>query len=63
MKLLTFSKNDTFHLGIQTEFGVLDVVEAVKQLSPAFTVPATVHEAINGGAAATDAFLTSLILF
>lgn len=57
MKLLTFRKNDSFTLGVQTEFGVLDVVQAVKQLSPAFTVPATVHEAINGGAAATDALL------
>ncbi|MCY9694778.1 fumarylacetoacetate hydrolase family protein [Paenibacillus alginolyticus] len=57
MKLLTFRKNDSFTIGVQTEFGVLDVVQAVKQLSPAFTVPATVHEAINGGAAATDALL------
>lgn len=57
MKLLTFKKNDELNLGIQTEFGVLDVVQAVKQLSPAFTVPTTVHEAINGGASANDALL------
>ncbi|KQX67266.1 MULTISPECIES: fumarylacetoacetate hydrolase family protein [unclassified Paenibacillus] len=57
MKLLTFRKNDTLTLGVQTEFGVLDVVQAVKQLTPAFTVPATIHEAINGGVAATDALL------
>ncbi|MBP1965080.1 fumarylacetoacetate hydrolase family protein [Paenibacillus aceris] len=55
MKLLTFSKNSSHTLGIQTDSGVLDVVQAVQQLSPAFTVPTTVMEAIEGGTSATDA--------
>ncbi|NOV00393.1 fumarylacetoacetate hydrolase family protein [Paenibacillus planticolens] len=64
MKLLTFSKNNSLTLGIQTDSGVLDAAQAVQQLSPAFSVPATVHEAIQGGAAATDALhqLVSLAL-
>lgn len=55
MKLLTFSQNNAFQLGIQTDSGVLDVAQAVQQLSPAFAVPTTVTEAIQGGAAATEA--------
>lgn len=55
MKLLTFSQDNAFHLGIQTDSGVLDVAQAVQQLSPAFAVPTTVTEAIQGGAAATEA--------
>ncbi|BFT75495.1 fumarylacetoacetate hydrolase family protein [Paenibacillus sp. P36] len=55
MKLLTFNQNNASRLGIQTDSGVLDVVQAVQQLSPAFAVPTTVTEAIQGGAAATEA--------
>lgn len=55
MKLLTFSQNNAFQLGIQTDSGVLDVAQAVQQLSPAFAVPTTVTEAIQGGAASTEA--------
>ncbi|MBA2943077.1 fumarylacetoacetate hydrolase family protein [Paenibacillus sp. CGMCC 1.16610] len=55
MKLLTFNQNNASRLGIQTDSGVLDVVQAVQQLSPAFAVPTTVMEAIQGGAAATEA--------
>ncbi|NQX69969.1 fumarylacetoacetate hydrolase family protein [Paenibacillus alba] len=57
MKLLTFRSNDELNLGVQTEFGVLDVVQAVNQLSPNYIVPTTVHEAIQGGSSATDALL------
>lgn len=64
MKLLTFHQNEALALGVLTDHGVLDVAQAAKQLAPAFTVPATVHEAIQGGAAATDALhqLVSLAL-
>ncbi|MEC0266052.1 fumarylacetoacetate hydrolase family protein [Paenibacillus anseongense] len=55
MKLLTFNQNNASRLGIQTDSGVLDVVQAAQQLSPAFAVPTTVTEAIQGGAAATEA--------
>ncbi|MDU0202878.1 fumarylacetoacetate hydrolase family protein [Paenibacillus sp. MAH-36] len=55
MKLLTFNQNNASRLGIQTDSGVLDVVQAVQQLSPAFAVPTTVTDAIQGGAAATEA--------
>ncbi|MEC0230593.1 fumarylacetoacetate hydrolase family protein [Paenibacillus alba] len=57
MKLLTFRSNDALNLGVQTEFGVLDVVQAVKQLSPNYIVPTTMHEAIQGGSSATDALM------
>ncbi|MDQ0873029.1 2-keto-4-pentenoate hydratase/2-oxohepta-3-ene-1,7-dioic acid hydratase in catechol pathway [Paenibacillus sp. V4I3] len=64
MKLLTFKKNDELTLGVQTAVGVLDVVQAVKQLSPAFIVPSTIHEAINGGTPANAALqqLVHLVL-
>lgn len=64
MKLLTFKKNDVLTLGVQTEFGVLDVVQAIEKLSPTFTVPSTVHEAINSGAEGNDALhkLVHLVL-
>ncbi|MCY9657600.1 fumarylacetoacetate hydrolase family protein [Paenibacillus chondroitinus] len=55
MKLLTFNQNNASRLGIQTDSGVLDVVQAVQQLSPSFAVPTTVMEAIQGGTAATEA--------
>lgn len=55
MKLLTFSQNNAFQLGIQTDSGVLDVAQAVQQLSPGIRCSTTVTEAIQGGAAATEA--------
>ncbi|MCD9020656.1 fumarylacetoacetate hydrolase family protein [Cohnella silvisoli] len=55
MKLLTFVRNKEQYLGVKTEFGVLDVAAAAKQLSPTFTVPLTVHAAIEGGETANAA--------
>ncbi|MDD9266733.1 fumarylacetoacetate hydrolase family protein [Paenibacillus sp. GCM10023248] len=55
MKLLTFHQNETLALGVLTDQGVLDVAGAVRRFNPAFAVPANVHEAIQGGAAATEA--------
>lgn len=51
MKLLTYIENDTYRLGVKTERGVVDAESALNG-QPG---PRTVHEVIEGGAAAVQA--------
>jgi 2-keto-4-pentenoate hydratase/2-oxohepta-3-ene-1,7-dioic acid hydratase in catechol pathway len=55
MKLLTFIQNDQFRLGVRTEQGVLDVAAALSTVPSGASIPTTVHEVIDGGAAAVEA--------
>ncbi|GFZ91229.1 hypothetical protein GCM10008018_41910 [Paenibacillus marchantiophytorum] len=55
MKLLTFRSQNELKLGVHTDSGVLDIEQALQQLSPDFSVPLTVHEAILGGTTANEA--------
>jgi 2-keto-4-pentenoate hydratase/2-oxohepta-3-ene-1,7-dioic acid hydratase in catechol pathway len=55
MKLLTFIQNDQFRLGVRTEQGVLDVAAALSTVPSGANIPTTVHEVIDGGAAAVEA--------
>jgi 2-keto-4-pentenoate hydratase/2-oxohepta-3-ene-1,7-dioic acid hydratase in catechol pathway len=55
MKLITFIQNDGFRLGIKTEQGVLDVAAALSVVPSGVSIPTTVHEVIEGGAAAVAA--------
>jgi 2-keto-4-pentenoate hydratase/2-oxohepta-3-ene-1,7-dioic acid hydratase in catechol pathway len=55
MKLVTFIQNDQFHLGVKTEQGVLDVAAALSTVPSGASIPTTVHEVIDGGAAAAEA--------
>lgn len=53
MKLLTFVENGAYRLGIKTEQGIVDVTAAkTARDDDSQTIPGTVHEAIEGGAAA-----------
>lgn len=56
MKLLTFYKQNRLALGVKTDSGVVDIEAAASQLgSPSANLPTTIHEAIEGGAAALSA--------
>lgn len=55
MKLLTFIQNEQFRLGVKTEQGVLDVAAAWSNVPSGAGIPTTVHEVIDGGAAAIKA--------
>ncbi|MEC0089600.1 fumarylacetoacetate hydrolase family protein [Paenibacillus macquariensis] len=54
MKLLTFVNNGDYQLGVVTEKGILDVANALMEVSTqnGDPVPSTVHEVIDGGEAA-----------
>jgi len=52
MKLLTFHRNNTLQLGIRTEAGVMDVVQASEEHAG---IPLTMDAAIRGGAEALKA--------
>lgn len=56
MKLLTFYKQNRLALGVKTDSGVVDIEAAASQLgSHSANLPTTIHEAIEGGAAALSA--------
>jgi 2-keto-4-pentenoate hydratase/2-oxohepta-3-ene-1,7-dioic acid hydratase in catechol pathway len=55
MKLVTFIQDNQFRLGIKTEQGVLDVAAALSTVPSRVSIPTTVHEVIDGGAAAVEA--------
>jgi 2-keto-4-pentenoate hydratase/2-oxohepta-3-ene-1,7-dioic acid hydratase in catechol pathway len=54
MKLLTFINDGNYQLGVVTEKGILDVASALKAMPAQHgdSVPTTVHNVIDGGAAA-----------
>ncbi|SDO22381.1 2-keto-4-pentenoate hydratase/2-oxohepta-3-ene-1,7-dioic acid hydratase (catechol pathway) [Paenibacillus sp. yr247] len=54
MKLLTFVQNGEYRLGIKLEQGVLDVQAALQAVPFNKTLPATVHEVIEGGSEAVE---------
>ncbi|SEO75877.1 fumarylacetoacetate hydrolase family protein [Paenibacillus sp. OV219] len=56
MKLINFIENGTSKLGVATDAGVVDVAAAAAQSGA--QVPLSIHEAIEGGAAALDALQT-----
>jgi 2-keto-4-pentenoate hydratase/2-oxohepta-3-ene-1,7-dioic acid hydratase in catechol pathway len=60
MKLLTFHRNNGLQLGIRTEAGVIDVVEATKGHAG---IPITVDAVIRGGADAMKALQGSVDTF
>lgn len=56
MKLLTFVENGNTQLGVKTDRGVVHISKALQSIQEkAQTVPQTVHEVIEGGAAAVSA--------
>jgi 2-keto-4-pentenoate hydratase/2-oxohepta-3-ene-1,7-dioic acid hydratase in catechol pathway len=54
MKLLTFINDGNYQLGVVTEKGILDIASALKAMPAQHgdSVPTTVHNVIDGGAAA-----------
>ncbi|MBP1154546.1 MULTISPECIES: fumarylacetoacetate hydrolase family protein [unclassified Paenibacillus] len=59
MKLLTFVENGKYQLGVKTDRGIVHIAKALQALQDeGRTVPQTVHEVIDGGAAAVSALQT-----
>ncbi|MBP1964880.1 fumarylacetoacetate hydrolase family protein [Paenibacillus aceris] len=54
MKLLTFVQNGEYRLGIKLEQSVLDVQAALQSVPSNKTLPATIHEVIEGGSEAVE---------
>ncbi|NOV02792.1 fumarylacetoacetate hydrolase family protein [Paenibacillus planticolens] len=54
MKLLTFVQNGEYRLGIKLEQYVLDVQAALQAVPSNKTLPATIHEVIEGGSEAVE---------
>lgn len=54
MKLLTFVQNGEYRLGIKLDQGVLDVQAALQAVPSNKTLPATIHEVIEGGSEAVE---------
>ncbi|NOU87727.1 FAA hydrolase family protein [Paenibacillus sp. LMG 31460] len=54
MKLLTFIQNGTYRLGVKMDQGVVDVLAALSSISTEKTIPATLHEVIEGGTGALN---------
>ncbi len=54
MKLLTFIQNGSYRLGVKMDQGVLDVLAALSSISTEKTIPATIHEVIEGGTGALN---------
>ncbi|MDF2714150.1 MAG: hypothetical protein K0R28_1075 [Paenibacillus sp.] len=54
MKLVTIQTNNENHLGVKTDRGILDVTAAARS-GKGSSLPLTVHELIEGGAAARQA--------
>jgi 2-keto-4-pentenoate hydratase/2-oxohepta-3-ene-1,7-dioic acid hydratase in catechol pathway len=55
MKLITFIQNEQFRLGVKTEQGIVDIAAALASVPSGASIPTTVHEVIDGGAAAVEA--------
>ena len=55
MKLLSFTKEGRYALGIHTEAGIIDIEQALQSYPAQSDIPTTVMEVIEGGDAAVQA--------